>query len=127
MSESHCSECGAGKVQGYCPVCDWHEEPATADPSCCGNCGTKTITGFCPQCEWNESQGDEFLIIACDHRNNPDRKWTRADLGVAKHIANSAVMGLNYGKASVYNIYGGHPSNSLYEVTPSGGKDMPES
>lgn len=91
----------------------------------CQKCGTKTITGHCPKCIWQDS-GDEFLIIACDHRSTPDRKWTRSFLQVAKFIADSAVERLDYGKACVYNIYGGHPSSSLYEVTPSGGKDMPE-
>ena len=94
----------------------------------CDKCGTKTLEGYCPQCEWNDNRGDEFLIVASGHPClNPNRKWTRACLDTSKFIAHSAVMGLNYGKATVYNIYGGHPSNPLYVCDESGGHDMPES
>ena len=86
---------------------------------------TKLITGYCPQCEWNAT-GDEFLIIACDHRSHPDRKWTRKTLEAAKWVADLAATKLVPVKASVYNIHNGVASNALYVVTPSGGKDMVE-
>jgi hypothetical protein len=33
-SESHCSECGTGLVQGYCPTCDW---------GACPHCGSDDL------------------------------------------------------------------------------------
>jgi hypothetical protein len=92
----------------------------------CEKCGTKTIMGYCPKCVWQET-GDEFLVIACDHRSTPDRTWTRSFLDAAKFIADSAVSRLDYNTAKVYNIYGGHASNPLYVNSCGTGKDMPES
>lgn len=66
------------------------------------------------------SPEDEFLIVA-KGPNLEDRSWTRSTLGVAQHIADQAVTRLGYAHATVVNTFGGHISDTLYEVRKVGG------
>ena len=66
------------------------------------------------------SPEDEFLIVA-KAEGQPDRSWTRSTLGVSQHIADQAVTRLGYTHATVVNTFGGHISDTLYEVRKVGG------
>lgn len=65
------------------------------------------------------SPEDEFLIQA-DGPGMENRSWTRSTLGVAQYIADQAVTKLGYAHAEVRNQYGGHLSDTLYEVRKVG-------
>ena len=68
---------------------------------------------------------DEFEITAT-HPTKDARVWTRSHYHVAKVIADSAITKLGYGKAVVVNTFGGHRSDTLYEVTASHSRDHVE-
>ena len=59
---------------------------------------------------------DEFLIVAKGIVANDQEIWTRNNLASAQMIADQAVSRLGYKEAKVYNIFGGHQSDSLYTV-----------
>jgi len=58
---------------------------------------------------------DEFEITAT-HPHMEARVWTRSRYEVAKAIADGAVTKLGYSKVVVINTFGGHRSDTLYEV-----------
>lgn len=67
---------------------------------------------------------DEFEIKATG--NQGERIWTRNTYDVAKHIADSAIRKLGYTRAAVVNTFGGHRSDTLYEVTATHSRDAVE-
>ena len=67
---------------------------------------------------------DEFEITATEHPHMETRVWTRSKYDTAKFIADSAITKLGYGKAVVINTFGGHRSDTLYEVSGSHSRDF---
>lgn len=57
---------------------------------------------------------EEFEIIATDS-SGKTKRWTRSTYDGSKGLADNIVDNHDYESATVRNIFGGHPSDILYE------------
>lgn len=57
---------------------------------------------------------DEFLIVA--KVGNVERTWTRSSFESSKKVADQAFNKLAYPLVEVFNVFGGHKSDSLYTL-----------